>query len=43
MLGRFRCLDPDAIAAIACVNSLGIIHIVLPSPAAICGSIWRYW
>jgi hypothetical protein len=33
MLGRFRCLDPDAIAAIACVNSLGIIHIVLPSPA----------
>jgi hypothetical protein len=26
-------LNPDAIAAIACVNSLGIIHIVLPSPA----------
>jgi hypothetical protein len=30
-------------APIACVSSLGIIHIVLPSPAAIWGSIWRYW
>ena len=36
-------LNPDAMAPMACVSSLGIIHIVLPSPAAICGSIWRYW
>ena len=41
--GSGAALNPDAIAPMACVSSLGIIHIVLPSPAAICGSIWRYW
>ena len=27
----------------ACVNSLGMIHILFDAPWAICGRVWRYW